>query len=331
MFRRALEPTNPHSQELADDNPELEAALGFPLHADGGDRLGWLLNVNATLVDDRAAARAVAAVNCYFVAQDGAMFKAQIPFAPYLYLVVAPGREGEVDAWLRRAHGRAVRSTELVTREDLDLRNHLAGLTRTLLKVTTWTTAGLGEVRRDALPAARRAAARAAREARAGGAGGAAPTTYAPRGAADALTAILDVREHDVPYHVRFAIDAGVRCGHWYTVSARGGDVSLARRPDLERRAEPVVCAFDIETTKLPLQFPNAEYDQVSVKRKGEKEMEMSVVFCFLFSFNPPSTTLTLFLSLPSPPPGLHDLLHGRPPRLPHRQPGRRLRRRGRL
>jgi len=24
-----------------------------------------------------------------------------------------------------------------------------------------------------------------------------------------------------------------------------------------------VVCAFDIETTKLPLQFPNAEYDQV--------------------------------------------------------------------
>ena len=24
-----------------------------------------------------------------------------------------------------------------------------------------------------------------------------------------------------------------------------------------------MVCAFDIETTKLPLQFPNAEYDQV--------------------------------------------------------------------
>ena len=34
-------------------------------------------------------------------------------------------------------------------------------------------------------------------------------------------------------------------------------------REDLKKRAEPVVCAFDIETTKLPLQFPNAEYDQV--------------------------------------------------------------------
>ncbi len=28
------------------------------------------------------------------------------------------------------------------------------------------------------------------------------------------------------------------------------------------RWAEPRICAFDIETTKLPLQFPNSEYDQ---------------------------------------------------------------------
>ena len=37
----------------------------------------------------------------------------------------------------------------------------------------------------------------------------------------------------------------------------------LEHRPDLLQRAEPRICAFDIETTKLPLQFPNAEYDQV--------------------------------------------------------------------
>ena len=34
-------------------------------------------------------------------------------------------------------------------------------------------------------------------------------------------------------------------------------------RADLLQRAEPRVCAWDIECTKLPLQFPNAEYDQV--------------------------------------------------------------------
>ena len=42
------------------------------------------------------------------------------------------------------------------------------------------------------------------------------------------------------------------------------GRVSIERRADLLKRAEPRICAFDIETTKLPLQFPNAEYDQVS-------------------------------------------------------------------
>ena len=40
------------------------------------------------------------------------------------------------------------------------------------------------------------------------------------------------------------------------------GKIRLERRADLLRWAEPRICAFDIETTKLPLQFPNSEYDQ---------------------------------------------------------------------
>lgn len=73
---------------------------------------------------------------------------------------------------------------------------------------------------------------------------------------------MLDMREHDVPYHMRFQIDADVRCGHWFAVRAAHGQVTLTRRADLLQRAEPRICAFDIETTKLPLQFPNAEFDQ---------------------------------------------------------------------
>ena len=45
-------------------------------------------------------------------------------------------------------------------------------------------------------------------------------------------------------------------------LALQGGHVVLEHRPDLLARAEPRICAFDIETTKLPLQFPNAEYDQ---------------------------------------------------------------------
>lgn len=39
--------------------------------------------------------------------------------------------------------------------------------------------------------------------------------------------------------------------------------MEFKRRADLLQRAEPRIVAWDIETTKLPLQFPNAEYDQV--------------------------------------------------------------------
>ena len=37
----------------------------------------------------------------------------------------------------------------------------------------------------------------------------------------DALDALVDVREYDVPYHMRFQIDTDVRCGHWFTVTAK--------------------------------------------------------------------------------------------------------------
>lgn len=118
----------------------------------------------------------------------------------------------------------------------------------------------------------------------------------------DFLDCIIDLREYDVPYHVRFAIDNGkflylflssclkhlfkypifychvififiisllntrdpdIRCGLWYDVGVSTDGVTLERRTDLLQRAEVRVCAFDIETTKLPLKFPDADYDSV--------------------------------------------------------------------
>ena len=39
----------------------------------------------------------------------------------------------------------------------------------------------------------------------------------------DALESIVEMREYDVPYHVRFEIDTDTRCGHWFTVRAKVG------------------------------------------------------------------------------------------------------------
>jgi DNA polymerase epsilon subunit 1 len=79
----------------------------------------------------------------------------------------------------------------------------------------------------------------------------------------DASDFILDIREYDVPYHVRVAIDKDVRIGNWYTVEAKHGAISITCLEDRLTPADPVVMAYDIETTKLPLKFPDAVFDQI--------------------------------------------------------------------
>ena len=55
-----------------------------------------------------------------------------------------------------------------------------------------------------------------------------------------------------------------IRVGLWYTAkAASNGTVSLSRRPDLVHRPEPTILAFDIETTKLPLMFPDVTIDSI--------------------------------------------------------------------
>ena len=60
-----------------------------------------------------------------------------------------------------------------------------------------------------------------------------------------------------------FYNSADARCGQLYTVKVDSSKVTLENRADLLQRAEVRVCAFDIETTKFPFKFPDAEYDMI--------------------------------------------------------------------
>ena len=95
----------------------------------------------------------------------------------------------------------------------------------------------------------------------------------------DCFSLILDIREYDVLFHQRVCIDESsarmiflpasshfaseLRVGQWYVVQFEEGVTSLTHRKDLEERAEVRVCAFDIETTKQPLKFPDPSSDVV--------------------------------------------------------------------
>lgn len=41
-----------------------------------------------TTLEEKESGNTVAAVNCYFMSQDGSMFKAQVPFSPYFYVQI---------------------------------------------------------------------------------------------------------------------------------------------------------------------------------------------------------------------------------------------------
>lgn len=79
----------------------------------------------------------------------------------------------------------------------------------------------------------------------------------------DPREGIVDIREFDVPYYLRVAIDNDIRVGLWYSVTFTAGQPAFARIPERVKRADPVVMAYDIETSKAPLKFPDHAVDQV--------------------------------------------------------------------
>jgi len=58
------------------------------------------------------------------------------------------------------------------------------------------------------------------------------------------------------------SIPSDIRVGQWFDVVPQAGGAELKRRQD-DHRPAVRVCAFDIETTKLPLKFPDPAIDRV--------------------------------------------------------------------
>ncbi|OMO70162.1 hypothetical protein CCACVL1_19081 [Corchorus capsularis] len=238
---------------------ELESKLGFDLFSEGEKRLGWLLTFASSSCEDAESGKVYSCVDIYFVSQDGSCFKSKFKFRPYFYVATKEKAEMDVDAYLRRRYESQIAEIEIMDKEDLDLKNHLSGLQKHYLKISFDTVQQLMDVKKDLVHVVERNQAKfdaaEAYESILMGKREQRPV--------DCLDYIVDLREYDVPYHVRFAIDNDVRCGQWYDVSVSSSGVILEKRTDLLQRAEVRVCAFDIETTKLPLKFPDAEYDLI--------------------------------------------------------------------
>ncbi|KAL8292541.1 hypothetical protein RQP46_001153 [Phenoliferia psychrophenolica] len=262
---------------------ELDETLGFPKYEEGPPMTGWLVNMIQTLVLDEGKNSGRQGVDYYFIQDDGAMFKSTICYEPYFYIACRKGHEGQVEEWILRKYEDLVTKIERQRKEDLHLPNHLLGYRREYIKLFFRNQNDLFAVRRELLPIATKNRDKldavdtyaevisgesqfgvmdydmedgGKRQSFANVGAGAGPLSVAS-------DAILDIREYDLPYYLRVAIDKDIRVGLWYKVSATHGEISIDLIKERVSRAEPVVMAFDIETTKAPLKFPDQQTDQV--------------------------------------------------------------------
>lgn len=253
----------------------IDEAMGFARYESGKKKIGWLVNLKPTRVPDDKLPEGRAALDCYFIEEDGGTFKATLEYDPYFLVAVKRGHEAEAEEWLKRAPGGGVvKSLRKVEKEDLQMPNHLLGYRRTFFELRFANVGDLLSARRDIMPIAEKNKKNMN-----------AMDTYAEVASAnagfdlfdddrdderrlnasvtDASDFIVDIREWDVPYHVRVMIDEDIRTGKWYSVEAKHGVTTMKCLEERLERAEPVVMAYDIETTKLPLKFPDAAIDQI--------------------------------------------------------------------
>ncbi|KAF9479818.1 DUF1744-domain-containing protein [Pholiota conissans] len=270
--------------EKIKQSDEVDEKLGFARVDQGLRKDGWLINMHPTLVKDPDWPSGKAAVDFYFIQDDGGMFKCTFQYEPYFNIACKAGTETMIEEWLNKKYEGLICRIVRNKKEDLKLPNHLMGHRRLYLQLCFRNVSDLLTVRRDIVPlalanSAKRDAVDAYAEvirATADGGmdiqfededgdaemGGRAGKATASRDQ-DPRECIIDVREYDVPYYLRVAIDNEIRVGLWYAVTFTEGQPSLSPIPERVKRADPVVMAYDIETTKAPLKFPDQAIDQV--------------------------------------------------------------------
>ncbi|RAK78740.1 DNA polymerase epsilon catalytic subunit POL2 [Aspergillus fijiensis CBS 313.89] len=251
----------------------IDESLGFPRFEAGEKRVGWLINMHSTSIQDPNVPGGRAGVDYYFLEDGGTSFKATVEYDPYFLIAVKKGHEAEVEEWCRRMFEGLVKKVKRVEKEDLSLPNHLLGHRRNYLQLSFANVSHLLEVRRTILPLAEKnkknaTAMDAYVEMSSGNAGfdlfdDELINESRSNATMNASDFIVDIREYDVPYHVRVSIDKDIRIGKWYTVESKHGVISLSCIEERLTRADPVILAFDIETTKLPLKFPDSVIDQI--------------------------------------------------------------------
>ena len=132
----------------------IDESMGFARYESGKKKVGWLCNMHSTSIQDEKVPGGRAAVDYYFIQDDGATFKATVEYDPYFLIAVKKRKEAEVEEWCRRKFDGLVKNIQRIDKEDLQMPNHLLGYRRTFLRLNFANVSDLLNVRKSILPIA---------------------------------------------------------------------------------------------------------------------------------------------------------------------------------
>ncbi|CRK94685.1 CLUMA_CG008185, isoform A [Clunio marinus] len=257
--------SNEASYKVSRENDAIDSKYGFDRVKDGNERTGFLINIHSTEVLD-ADRRLVSALDLYFLTMNASRFKVSVIYQPYFLVLPQQHQLHEVMTFLQRKFGGQAAKIEAVVKEDLDKPNHIIGLKQNMIKMSFTNTNMMNKVRLEINRVVKKNKEREKTNTfymklLSTTLAGSSNNEQNP----DFMDFIMDIREHDVPYHVRVSIDLQIFCGLWYNIKCLGSTERplITQRPDIIERPDPIVLAYDIETTKLPLKFPDAQSDQI--------------------------------------------------------------------
>ena len=217
---------------------------------------GYLFNLKTHRLRDDDDNDEHSSLILFFLSEEGTFIKCSYKYQPYLYVIAPEDCVGGVLGYLTKQYGQFVKQAEIVEKMDLEMINHLSGIKIQLVKLTFSTVSNLIIVRNElrvVVKENRKKQDIIDFE-----------LNLRFEKQEDYLSWILDVREDDVPYHVRVCIDNEIRCGKWYEVRHdQHFGCQLAVIADKLTKADLRVLAFDIETTKEPMKFPDPKIDSV--------------------------------------------------------------------
>jgi DNA polymerase epsilon subunit 1 len=228
---------------MKDKGVEIETKFGFERVTDG-ERLGWLLNMQPSDMEQPDTGNLVSAVDYYFMQQDGTTFKVTMANHPYFYIYVPPAYISEVETHLKIKFQKHIHQIIVEWKEDLDLKNHLSGLKKQYMKIDFHTINDLVHVKSILQPIVAKNTSEESISKTYGSlwnnlsgatndeeieedslsSSGSKAQNFNP------LNFIQDIREYDIPFYVRTSIDFNIRVGFWYTITFKNGSAVLTHR-----------------------------------------------------------------------------------------------------